>query len=135
MKASAEEQLTEESMASPKITHPKKDVSSEEGRRLKPAGASFRFFQLLECYRCCPIPYPIMQQHDIFFAPSESSPIKVPERPCEDKWLRKNVLSSPSNLPSTAVPPAIQSSSDSSQPSWMELAKRKSMAWSDKSMD
>ncbi|KAA8587974.1 hypothetical protein FQN60_001168 [Etheostoma spectabile] len=65
--------------------------------------------------------------------PAESSPSKVPDRPREDKWLRKNVASSPSSSPT--VPSALQSISDSSQPSWMELAKRKSMAWSDKSMD
>ncbi|XP_034741291.1 uncharacterized protein cracdla isoform X2 [Etheostoma cragini] len=65
--------------------------------------------------------------------PAESSPSKVPDRPREDKWLRKNVASSPSSSPT--LPSALQSMSDSSQPSWMELAKRKSMAWSDKSMD
>lgn len=65
------------------------------------------------------------------FLLSESSPIKVPERSFEDKCVQKNVLSSPSHTPLSA----LQSSSDSSQPSWMELAKRKSMAWSDKSMD
>ncbi|KAF1382734.1 hypothetical protein PFLUV_G00146840 [Perca fluviatilis] len=65
--------------------------------------------------------------------PAESSPTKVPDRPREDKWLRKNVASSPSSSPT--MPSALQSMSDSSQPSWMELAKRKSMAWSDKSMD
>ncbi|XP_031150045.1 platelet binding protein GspB [Sander lucioperca] len=65
--------------------------------------------------------------------PAESSPTKVPDRPREDKWLRKNVGSSPSSSPT--MPSALQSMSDSSQPSWMELAKRKSMAWSDKSMD
>ncbi|XP_029696574.1 cancer-related regulator of actin dynamics isoform X2 [Takifugu rubripes] len=101
-KASAEGQMSEESMASTKTTHLNKDIDSKEGQGLKPA---------------------------------DSSPIKVPERTCEDKWLRKNVLSSPLNSPSPAVPPAFQSASDSSQPSWMELAKRKSMAWTDKSMD
>ncbi|XP_073329451.1 uncharacterized protein cracdla [Pagrus major] len=60
--------------------------------------------------------------------PAESSPTKVPDRPREDKWLRKNVQ--PSSSPSSSPP-----MSDSGQPSWMELAKRKSMAWSDKSME
>lgn len=61
---------------------------------------------------------------------AELSPTKVLERPEEDKWPRKTLMasSSPPTLPS-----GLQS--DSSQPSWMELAKRKSMAWSDKSMD
>lgn len=60
---------------------------------------------------------------------AESSPTKVLERPLEDKWPRKNVVAS--SLRSS--PPTLPS--DSGQPSWMELAKRKSMAWSDKSMD
>ncbi|XP_026152325.1 acrosomal protein KIAA1210 [Mastacembelus armatus] len=65
---------------------------------------------------------------------AESSPIKVPDRPHEDKWLRKNVAStSPSSSPTQ--PSVLQSMSDSGQPSWMELAKRKSMAWSDRTMD
>ncbi|XP_038576775.1 CRACD-like protein isoform X1 [Micropterus salmoides] len=67
--------------------------------------------------------------------PAESSPYKVPDRPREDKWLRKNVTSSSSPSSSPTMPSPLQSMSDSSQPSWMELAKRKSMAWSDKSMD
>nr|XP_046259133.1 pneumococcal serine-rich repeat protein isoform X2 [Scatophagus argus] len=68
--------------------------------------------------------------------PAESTPIKVPERPCEDKWLRKNVPSSSSpSSSSPTIPSALEPMSDSGQPSWMELAKRKSMAWSDKSMD
>ncbi|KAG8000485.1 hypothetical protein GBF38_016854 [Nibea albiflora] len=68
--------------------------------------------------------------------PAESGPTKIPDRPREDKWMRKNVPSS--SLPSSSsptMPSALQSMSESSQPSWMELAKRKSMAWSDKSMD
>ncbi|XP_050928027.1 LOW QUALITY PROTEIN: CRACD-like protein [Lates calcarifer] len=65
---------------------------------------------------------------------AESSPTKVPNRPREDKWLRKNMASSsPSSSPTQ--PSVLQSMSDSGQPSWMELAKRKSMAWSDKTMD
>lgn len=65
---------------------------------------------------------------------SESSPVKVPDRPREDKWPRKTVASSsPSSSP--IQPSVLQSMSESSQPSWMELAKRKSMAWSDKTMD
>ncbi|XP_068428919.1 CRACD-like protein [Clinocottus analis] len=66
---------------------------------------------------------------------AESSPTKVPERPREDKWLRKNEAQSSSPSSSPTMPSALQSMTDSGQPSWMELAKRKSMAWSDKSMD
>ncbi|XP_041662308.1 proteoglycan 4 [Cheilinus undulatus] len=66
--------------------------------------------------------------------PAESSPTKIPDRPREDKWLRKNV-SSPARSMSPTMPSSLQTMSDSGQPSWMELAKRKSMAWSDKSMD
>ncbi|KAM7407182.1 hypothetical protein PAMA_003084 [Pampus argenteus] len=66
---------------------------------------------------------------------AESSPAKVPARPREDKWLRKNVGSSSSPSSSPTMPSALQSMSESGQPSWMELAKRKSMAWSDKTMD
>ncbi|XP_059199554.1 capping protein-inhibiting regulator of actin dynamics [Centropristis striata] len=68
-------------------------------------------------------------------SPSESSPTKVPDRPREEKWLRKNMASPSSRSSSPTMPSALQSMSDSGQPSWMELAKRKSMAWSDKSMD
>ncbi|CAJ1079668.1 proteoglycan 4 [Xyrichtys novacula] len=67
--------------------------------------------------------------------PAESSPTKIPDRPHDDKWPKKNVVSSPARSLSPTVPSPIQSMSDSGQPSWMELAKRKSMAWSDKSMD
>ncbi|XP_074551056.1 uncharacterized protein cracdla isoform X2 [Halichoeres trimaculatus] len=67
--------------------------------------------------------------------PAESSPTTIPDRPREDKWSRKNVVSSPARSLSPTVPSPLQSMSDSGQPSWMELAKRKSMAWSDKSMD
>ncbi|MEQ2291389.1 hypothetical protein AMECASPLE_012981 [Ameca splendens] len=64
---------------------------------------------------------------------TESSPSRVLEKPREDKWTRKNVElpSSPSSLRTHSS----ELESDSGQPSWMELAKRKSMAWSDKSMD
>ncbi|CAB1458719.1 unnamed protein product [Pleuronectes platessa] len=66
--------------------------------------------------------------------PTESIPTKVPDRPSEDKWLRKNpASSSPSSSPTQSS--ELQSMSDSGKPSWMELAKRKSMAWSDKTMD
>uniref|UniRef100_A0A4W5LV03 Cracd like a n=1 Tax=Hucho hucho TaxID=62062 RepID=A0A4W5LV03_9TELE len=54
----------------------------------------------------------------------------------EDKWLRKNMPTSlsPSSSPSSSSP--LHTISDSGgQPSWMELAKRKSMAWNDKTMD
>ncbi|KAM9342279.1 uncharacterized protein cracdla [Pholidichthys leucotaenia] len=52
----------------------------------------------------------------------ESSPTRVLERPQK--------YAGPSSLPSSS--PTL---SDNGQPSWMELAKRKSRAWSDKSMD
>ncbi|XP_062288265.1 CRACD-like protein [Scomber scombrus] len=66
---------------------------------------------------------------------SESSPTRVPDRPREDKWPRKNVGPSSSPSSSPILPSTLQSMSESGQPSWMELAKRKSMAWSDKTMD
>ncbi|XP_067373281.1 mucin-2 isoform X2 [Channa argus] len=66
--------------------------------------------------------------------PAESSPVKVQDRPREDKWTRKN-MSSPSPSSSPTPQSVLQSMSESGQPSWMELAKRKSMAWSDKTMD
>lgn len=55
---------------------------------------------------------------------AESSPSKVPDGPREERWLRKNPASA-----------SLPSAPERGQPSWMELAKRKSMAWSDKSMD
>ncbi|XP_077391913.1 uncharacterized protein cracdla isoform X2 [Festucalex cinctus] len=66
-----------------------------------------------------------------FKLPESQSPIRVPDRPREEKWVRKNLGSSPS--PSSS--PILRSTADNAQPSWMELAKRKSMAWSDKTMD
>ncbi|KAL0183925.1 hypothetical protein M9458_019621, partial [Cirrhinus mrigala] len=46
----------------------------------------------------------------------------------EDKWQQKSVPpSSPSSSPSSSSP--LQSVRDNAQPSWMELAKRKSLAW------
>lgn len=65
---------------------------------------------------------------------TESSPRKIPERPRED-WLRKTAAPSASPTSSSTLSSSLQSVSDSGQPSWMELAKRKSMAWSDKTMD
>ncbi|KAL7881682.1 hypothetical protein AOLI_G00085300, partial [Acnodon oligacanthus] len=50
----------------------------------------------------------------------------------EDKWQKKIV---PSSSPPSSSSPPLQPISDSGQPSWMELAKRKSLAWSDKTMD
>ncbi|XP_076016637.1 uncharacterized protein cracdla [Genypterus blacodes] len=68
---------------------------------------------------------------------AESNPIKVPDKPGspDDKCLRKNVAlsSPPSSSPMQQSP--LRSVTNSSQPSWMELAKRKSMAWNDKNMD
>ncbi|XP_051938198.1 uncharacterized protein cracdla [Hippocampus zosterae] len=66
-----------------------------------------------------------------FKPPESQSPARVPDRPREEKWMRKNLGSSPS--PSSS--PILRSVPDNAQPSWMELAKRKSMAWSDKTMD
>ncbi|XP_029315373.1 uncharacterized protein cracdla [Cottoperca gobio] len=66
---------------------------------------------------------------------AESSPTKVPDRRREEKCLRKNVVTSSSRSSSPTMQSALPSVSESGQPSWMELAKRKSMAWSDKSMD
>ncbi|XP_070987614.1 CRACD-like protein [Oncorhynchus clarkii lewisi] len=67
----------------------------------------------------------------------ESSPTIVAGRLAdrEDKWLRKNMPTSLSpSSPLSSSP--LQTISDSGgQPSWMELAKRKSMAWNDKTMD
>ncbi|XP_050975954.1 mucin-17 isoform X2 [Labeo rohita] len=65
--------------------------------------------------------------------PSVSSiPMRSADR--EDKWQQKSVPpSSPSSSPSSSSP--LQSVRDNAQPSWMELAKRKSLAWSDKTMD
>ncbi|XP_051997982.1 serine-rich adhesin for platelets-like [Xyrauchen texanus] len=62
-----------------------------------------------------------------------SVPIRMAER--EDKWQKKSVPPSSSSPSSSLSSSPLQSGNDSSQPSWMELAKRKSMAWSDKSMD
>nr|XP_061827900.1 capping protein-inhibiting regulator of actin dynamics-like [Nerophis lumbriciformis] len=56
------------------------------------------------------------------------SPARVPR---EEKWMRKN----PGSSSSPSSSPVLPSLPDGSQPSWMELAKRKSMAWSDKTMD
>ncbi|CAI5655641.1 unnamed protein product [Oreochromis niloticus] len=66
---------------------------------------------------------------------AELSPTKVADRSREDRWSRKNAASSSSPSSSPTLPSVLQSMSDSGQPSWMELAKRKSMAWSDKTMD
>nr|XP_057937094.1 capping protein-inhibiting regulator of actin dynamics isoform X2 [Doryrhamphus excisus] len=60
------------------------------------------------------------------------SPTSVP---LEEKWMRKNLASSLSPSSSPILPPTMRSTPDGDQPSWMELAKRKSMAWSDKTMD
>ncbi|XP_067299580.1 CRACD-like protein isoform X2 [Pseudorasbora parva] len=64
---------------------------------------------------------------------SEASVSSVPMRSTdrEDKWQQTPVP--PSSSPSSSSP--LQSVRDSAQPSWMELAKRKSMAWNDKTMD
>ncbi|KAK5920645.1 hypothetical protein CgunFtcFv8_024435 [Champsocephalus gunnari] len=64
---------------------------------------------------------------------AESSPAKIPDRPREEKWPRKTAVTSSS--PSSSPPLSSSLQSGGGQPSWMELAKRKSMAWSDKSME
>ncbi|XP_010771159.1 uncharacterized protein KIAA1211-like isoform X2 [Notothenia coriiceps] len=64
---------------------------------------------------------------------AESSPAKIPDRPREEKWPRKTAVTSSSPSSSPPLPSALQFGGG--QPSWMELAKRKSMAWSDKSME
>lgn len=68
---------------------------------------------------------------------AESSPTKVPSRLAdhEDRKARQRMQTSSSTSSSATPSPPLQSASDTSQPSWMELAKRKSMAWSDKTMD
>ncbi|XP_030641947.1 uncharacterized protein KIAA1211-like [Chanos chanos] len=60
---------------------------------------------------------------------SAAVPTRLVDR--EDRWQRKTGPPSSSPLSSSPLP----SNSDGGQPSWMELAKRKSLAWSDKSMD
>ncbi|XP_051565149.1 proteoglycan 4-like isoform X2 [Myxocyprinus asiaticus] len=62
-----------------------------------------------------------------------SVPMRMAER--EDKWQKKSMSPSSSSPSSSLSSSPLQSGHDSSQPSWMELAKRKSMAWSDKTMD
>lgn len=66
---------------------------------------------------------------------TESSPRKIPERPKDEKWLQKTTSSSSCPTSSPTLSSSLQSMSDTREPSWMELAKRKSMAWSDKTMD
>ena len=119
-KAQTEAQTSVESAASIRSTTLNKDVKPEGRPGVKLAGVlNHMNYNSRNTY----FQYVHVQQHDFFFL-SESSPTKVPERPREEKWLRKNVASS-----------SPSSSPESGQPSWMELAKRKSMAWSDKSMD
>lgn len=66
---------------------------------------------------------------------TESSSTKNPERPKEEKWIRKPVDPCSAPSPSSTPSSSLQSLSDSGELSWIELAKRKSMAWSDKTMD
>ncbi|XP_061735290.1 uncharacterized protein cracdla isoform X2 [Nerophis ophidion] len=68
------------------------------------------------------------QRQDCFKPAETQSPARVPR---EEKWMRKN----PGSLSSPSSSPVLPSLPDGGQPSWMELAKRKSMAWSDKTMD
>ncbi|XP_077584962.1 uncharacterized protein cracdla [Stigmatopora nigra] len=71
------------------------------------------------------------QERDAWKPAESSSPIRIRDGPLQEKWTRQKLGSSPS--PSSS--PIMRSAPDSGQPSWMELAKRKSMAWSDKTMD
>ncbi|KAL2081380.1 hypothetical protein ACEWY4_023233 [Coilia grayii] len=65
-----------------------------------------------------------------FSASTNTVPGSVPLRPAgtdrEDRALKRTLAPSSS---------AQQPSSEGGQPSWMEMAKRKSLAWSDKSME
>lgn len=65
---------------------------------------------------------------------SELASKKIPERPKEEKCPCKtpDACSAPSPSPPSS---SLQSLSDCGELSWIELAKRKSMAWSDKTMD
>ncbi|XP_072300844.1 uncharacterized protein cracdla [Eucyclogobius newberryi] len=67
------------------------------------------------------------------FTHTVSNPKKMPERPKEE--IRKTADPSSFPSPSPTQPSALQSMSDCGELSWIELAKRKSMAWSDKTMD
>ncbi|XP_059355701.1 mucin-2 [Carassius carassius] len=58
------------------------------------------------------------------------SPVPTRSADREDKLQQED---QPSSSPSSSSP--LQSVCDTAQPSWMELAKRKSLAWSDKTMD
>lgn len=67
------------------------------------------------------------------FLEASVSPVPTRSADREDKWQQKSVPpSSPSSSPSSSP---LQSVRDTAQPSWMEVAKRKSLAWSDKTMD
>lgn len=65
----------------------------------------------------------------------DSAPQKITERPIDKKWLCKTPESRSAPSPSSTPSSSLQSLSDSGELSWIELAKRKSMAWSDKTMD
>lgn len=65
----------------------------------------------------------------------ESAPKRITERPTDEKWLCKAQDSCSASSPSSTPSSSLQSLSDSGELSWIELAKRKSMAWSDKTMD
>lgn len=133
-KAQTEEQTLGESLGSAKVTPLIKETKGRQG--LRSAGVLHHInynwrstaVQHSASYYAASWHFP-----NLFFL-SELSPAKVLENPHEEKWLQKNVASL-SGPQSSTVPSALQPMTDSSQPSWMELAKRKSMAWSDKSMD
>lgn len=62
---------------------------------------------------------------------SELATSPGPMRLVREAKCQKKTLPPPSPSSSSL----LQSNNDSRQPTWMELAKRKSMAWSDKTMD
>ncbi|KAL4656950.1 hypothetical protein GN956_G4674 [Arapaima gigas] len=71
-------------------------------------------------------------------APALARTTLASETDKEDRWQKKSEPISLLLSPSTAMTPttsAEQPTSGHGQPSWLELAKRKSLAWSDKAMD
>ncbi|CAL9690026.1 unnamed protein product [Knipowitschia caucasica] len=61
------------------------------------------------------------------FKHTVSKPKNIVEAPKEENWIKRPAAASSA--------PSLHSLSESRELSWIELAKRKSMAWSDKSMD
>lgn len=130
-KTQTEVQAPSDTPASTKPTALSKDTKPEGREGVKPAGG-FMHINNSRNMKCLRLHLNISTCNIMTLI--ETSPIRVPDRPREDKWPRKNVASSsPSSSP--IQPSVLQSMSESGQPSWMELAKRKSMAWSDRTMD